>query len=369
MSRPPLLPLGRVERLAKALGFAAVGVCPATPMERFESLRSWIAAGRHGEMAYLARHLEAQRDPSSVLPGVRSVIVVADRYHDGRPDRLDAGAPAKGRIARYARGRDYHREIRERLDRLAAELRELAPEAAFRACVDTAPLPERELAARAGIGRIGKHTLLIGSPREGGGLGSWLLLGEILATAEIEPSPRSAAVDPCGSCTRCIDACPTKAITPFSVDATRCISYLTIEHRGGIDPSLHEAIGDWIFGCDVCQEVCPHNAPTRRSRRGGTHAAYASRRDGFDLLEVLSWDEDARRDAFVTSALKRAKLDMMKRNALIAAGNALHARSDAALLERIREIAADPAEPAMVRETAQEVLGRLGSEGRDGRDG
>lgn len=356
-----------VERIARELGFAAVGVCEARPMERFDALAAWIAAGRHGEMEYLERHLEAQRDPSSVLPGVRSVIVVADRYHDGRPDRLDARGPAKGRIARYARGRDYHREIRDRLSRLAAALAEVAPSAEFRACVDTAPLPERELAGRAGIGRVGKHTLLIGTPSGGTARGSWLLLGELLSTAEIEPSAEAGPGevvaadrrDPCGSCTRCIDACPTKAITPYSVDATRCISYLTIEHRGPIDPSLHEAIGDWIFGCDVCQEVCPHNAPTRRSRRGGVHESYAPRRDGFDLLEVLAWDESRRREAFVTSAMKRARLEMMKRNALIAAGNALRARGDQVLLARIREIAADPTEPTLVRETAAGVLDRL----------
>jgi len=364
------------ERIARELGFAAVGVCDATPMQRFEVFRAWVAVGRHGEMEYLERHLEAQRDPASVLPGVRSVIVVADRYHDGRPDRVDPRASAKGRIARYARGRDYHREIRDRLERLAARLAEIAPGAAFRACVDTAPLPERELAARAGIGRVGKHTLLIGTPSGGVALGSWLLLGELLSSAEIEPSPAALRddappdrTDPCGSCTRCIDACPTQAIAPFSVDATRCISYLTIEHRGAIDRSLHEAIGDWIFGCDICQEVCPHNAPTRRSRRGGVHEAYAPRRDGFDLLEVLGWSEASRREAFITSALKRAKLEMIKRNALIAAGNALRSRSDAALLARIREIAADPAEPALVRETAVEVRGVVGGERREGGGG
>jgi epoxyqueuosine reductase len=303
-------------------------------------------------MRYLAEHLPQRLDPAQLVPGARSVICVADRYHDGRPDPEAPAAP-RGRIARYARGDDYHAVIRKRLHRLADELARDHPGEAFRACVDTAPVPERELAQRAGLGAAGKHTLLI-EP----GVGSYLLLGEIVTTLALEPSA-PCAEDPCGTCTRCIDACPTGAISPWSVDATRCISYLTIEHRSAVDERYHAAIGDWIFGCDVCQEVCPHNQPTRRSRAAPVHPAYAPRRDGFDLLEVLGWDEDARRGAFLKSALKRAKLAMMKRNALVAAGNALARGDDPGLRAQVERIAADAAEDDMVRAAARQVLRRV----------
>ena len=359
---PPLDPLAAREfvgREAKAIGFAAVGVCDASPIDRRRELEAWLAAGRHGEMAWLADRRELLLDPSTVLEGARSAIVVADRYHDGRPDRSEASAPPRGRVARYARGEDYHRTIRRRLERLVAAISHAFPRAEFRICVDTAPLLERELAARAGMARIGKHTLAI-SP----GLGSWTLLGEILTTAEIAPTSPSASGDPCGGCTRCIDACPTTAISPFSVDATRCVSYLTIEHRGAITPALHGGLGDWVFGCDVCQEVCPHNQPTRRSRRSAGDPALAARRDGFSLLELLSWTEEDRRAAFVTSAMKRAKLPAMRRNAVIAATNAIVAcphgsKELQAMVDRVREIAVDPAEDPVVRQTALDSIRRI----------
>lgn len=351
----------RVEREARAIGFAAVGVCHATPVDRRRELESWIAAGSHGEMSWIADRVELLLDPSKVLEGARSVIVVADRYHDGRPDRDDASGPPRGRIARYARGEDYHRTIRRRLERLVAAIAPEFPGETFRICVDTAPVLEREHAARAGLARIGKHTLAI-SP----GLGSWTLLGAVLTTASIAPTADAASrsADPCGSCTRCIDACPTRAITPFSVDASRCVSYLTIEHRGEIDPALHEGLGDWIFGCDVCQEVCPHNQPTRRKRRLAGDPALDPRREGFPLLELLGWSEEDRRTAFVTSAMKRAKLPAIRRNAVIAAANAVlesrHAAEHRATLEsRIREIAADAGEDELVRSTARQSLDRI----------
>ena len=350
-----------VVREATTIGFAAVGVCDASPVDRRRELEAWIAAGGHGEMSWIAERVEMLLDPSTLLEGARSVIVVADRYHDGRPDRRDASAPPRGRIARYARGEDYHRTIRRRLERLVEAISPAFPGESFRICVDTAPLLEREFAARAGLARIGKHTLAI-SP----GLGSWTLLGEVLTTAAIAPPvPAPARTgDPCGSCTRCIDACPTQAITPFSVDATRCVSYLTIEHRGEIEPSLHAGLGDWVFGCDVCQEVCPHNHQTRRKRGIAGDSALEPRRDGFPLLELLGWTEAVRRDAFVTSAMKRAKLPAMRRNAVIAATNALlearHAvEARAAIEAKLREIAADPDEDDLVRTTARRSLERV----------
>jgi len=292
------------------------GICAAAPTSRPRELLEWLEAGKHGEMTYLERHAAQRIDPGKMLPGAKSIICVADRYSDGRADAaLKAG---HGRIARYARGDDYHIVMKKRLHRLCDDLAERFPGEMFRACVDTAPVLEREHAARAGLGAIGKHTLLI-EP----GVGSYLLLGEVITTVELPPDESRESIDPCGTCTRCIDACPTDAITPWSVDATKCISYLTIEHRGPIDETMHEPMGDWIFGCDICQEVCPHNQPTNRTREAPVHEAYEARRDSFDLLGVMNWTEDDRRAAFSRSALKRAKLPMMKRNAIIAAGNAL----------------------------------------------
>jgi epoxyqueuosine reductase len=341
-----------------ALGFALAGIAPAEPSRYERELRDWLDAGKHGEMGYLAEHTSKRLDPREMVPGVRSIICVADRYHDGADTADTADAPAavgdgpRGRIARYARGDDYHLVMKKRLHRLADELAARFPGETFRACVDTAPVLEREIAQRAGLGAVGKHTLLI-QPA----VGSWLLLGEVMTTMALTPS-EPCAEDPCGTCTRCIDACPTDAITPWSVDATRCISYLTIEHRSAIDVSLHDGLGDWIFGCDVCQEVCPHNQPTDRSRAAEMNPAYAPRHDDFDLLEVLGWDADARTAAFTRSALKRAKLAMMKRNAVIAAGNALKRGSEPALRRRLESIVEDLDEDAMVRATALVVLDR-----------
>jgi epoxyqueuosine reductase len=341
----------------RELGFVAAGVARAEASTYGDELRRWLDAGKHGSMEYLAKHFEQRVDPTVMVPGARSVICVADRYADGRPDRRDVGGadPASGRVARYARGGDYHVVIRRRLEALAAELGRDAPQETFRVCVDTAPVLEREHAARAGLGRIGKNTLLIAPDA-----GSWLLLGEIITTMALEPT-RSAGgrVDPCGSCTRCIDACPTQAISPWSVDASRCVSTLTIEHRGLIDEAFHERIGDWLFGCDVCQEVCPHNQPTRRSRATGVAEPYDPRRSGFDLLKVLGWTEDGRRDAFITSALKRAKLAMMKRNACIVAGNALQQAWRPELARRLAEIASDASEDEVVSATARQACARL----------
>jgi len=333
------------------LGFALAGIAPALPTVYERELRDWLAAGSHGEMKYLAEHRRQRLDPRQLVPGACSVICVADRYHDGRPEaRRFPGQRPRGRIARYARGDDYHQVIKKRLHRLADELAGEFPGHTFKACVDTAPVLEREIAQRAGLGAVGKHTLLI-EP----GVGSWLLLGELITTLDLAPS-ESSGEDPCGTCTRCIDACPTGAIAPWTVDATRCISYLTIEHRSDVNRKFHEAIGDWIFGCDVCQEVCPHNQPTERAAGAPVHPAYAPRRDGFDLLEVLAWDEQRRRDAFVGSAMKRAKLAMMKRNAIIVAGNVLAHGDVPELRLRIEAIAVDADEDDLVRRTARSVL-------------
>ncbi|MAD78567.1 MAG: tRNA epoxyqueuosine(34) reductase QueG [Planctomycetaceae bacterium] len=349
--------------------FALAGVCDATPSDHAEEIRAWIAGGRHGSMTWLEGRLDERLDPGTYVPGARSIICVADRYHDGSRDVIDLEGPLHGRIARYARGRDYHKVLKKRLTRIARVLGEAHPDHHFRPCVDTAPLLEREHAMRAGLGLVGKHSLLI-EP----GVGSWMLLGAIVSTLPLAatPSPHHRA-DPCGGCTRCIDACPTDAITPFSVDATRCLAYTTIEHRTAIDPELAEPAdgslevrtGDWLFGCDICQEVCPHGRRSKRRQPPEVHPGYEPRRAGLDLLEVLGWDEEAAMESLSGTAARRATLVMWKRNALVCAGNGLRDRPDApgsdALISRIRTISEDALEDEMVRATAKRVMDRIDS--------
>ena len=343
-----------LERL-RELGFASAGICDARPTAYRSEVEDWIRGGRHGGMGYLEDRLEERLDPDQYVPGTRSIICVADRYHDGRRDRVDGSQPPRGRIARYARGRDYHKVMKKRLVKVARELAAEFPEERFQACVDTAPLLEREHAARAGLGLVGKHTLLI-EP----GVGSWMLLGAIVTTMHLPATPsRHDRPDPCGACTRCIDACPTQAITPFSVDASRCIAYTSIEHRGPVDEQLAEAAGDWLFGCDICQEVCPHSARSKRQPPPPVNEVYESRHDGFDLLEVLGWNEESRMERLLGTAAKRANLTMWKRNAAICAVNAIRAEPDRvgveALRRRLLEIASDQDEDPMVRAAASRV--------------
>jgi epoxyqueuosine reductase len=338
-----------------AQGFALAGVCDAAPDGAdLARLREWLDAGKHGSMGYMAEQAAARLDPSRVLAGARSVVMVADQYAPrGDTDRPGAGM---GRVARYARGRDYHLVMKKRLHDACDALAARFPGESFRAFVDTAPVLERPYAARAGLGWTGKNTLLI-HPRRG----SYLLLGGILTTLHLAPPPEQAAVtDHCGACTRCIDACPTGAITGRSVDARRCISYLTIERRLPIAPEFHSAIGDWLYGCDVCQEVCPHNSRRPDGPGEKIRPGFAPRLTGFDLLAVLGWGEGDRRAAFESSAMKRATLAMMKRNAVIVAGNQLRAgAATPGLRERLGQLARDAAEPGLVRDTARAVLESL----------
>lgn len=300
---------------AKDAGFALAGIADVDPSKWGSELRDWLSEHKHGEMDWLANHADLRINPDQIIDEARSMLLVADVYAS-RADNIDSPLKqGQGKIARYARGKDYHKIMKKRLMALADDLRAEHPEARFKVFVDTAPVLERELAQRAGLGWIGKHTLLI-HPK----IGSYFFLGGIVSTLDLEPpADQRPEPDHCGTCTRCIDACPTDAITPYSVDARKCISYLTIEHRSAIDPKLAGGIGDWIYGCDICQEVCPHNSP--KSDVQPINDAYAPTRDRFDLLEVLNWSEDDRREAFKGSAMKRAKLDMMKRNAKIVAQN------------------------------------------------
>ncbi len=344
----------RVLERCDALGFAASGIAPAKASAYAEHLRRWLDEGRHATMDYLAMDHDLRIDPRRLLRDAKSFIMVADRYSPrGDTDPPSQEPLPQGRIARYARGRDYHALIKRRLHTLCDALRTEHPGNAFRAFVDTVPVLERELAVLAGLGWQAKNTLLI-HPE----LGSYLLLGGVATSLALEPAPRPAS-DHCGTCTRCLDACPTRAITPYSVDASRCIAYLTIERHEPIAPEFHTPIGDWIFGCDVCQEVCPHNSP-RESPGPAIHPDYAPRRRGFDLLSVLGWNESQRRHSFTTSAMKRAPLAIMKRNAILALTNAMQRRGTREWAPRLADLAWDAKEPALVRHAARHALHTLG---------
>ena len=345
------VPSGPVVSLCKAQGFALAGVCAARASDFGDAWHAWLAAGKHGSMGWLAEHADVRADPGRLLEGARSIVMVGDQY--ARRGEADEVVEGVGRVARYARGRDYHKVMKKRLFAVADALREQHGGHAFRAFVDTAPIFEREHAVRAGLGWVGKHTLLI-HPR----IGSYVLLGGIITTLDISPTG-DVVEDHCGSCTRCIDACPTGAIESYTVDARRCISDLMIERREPIDPAFHGAVGDWLFGCDICQEVCPHNsARPPGSPIGDVHGAYGPGRPGLDLLDVLGWGSAERTGELSGSAMKRATLDMLRRNAVIAAGNVLRAEEDAALRHRIGEIARDPDEAGMVRDAARAVMER-----------
>lgn len=306
--------------LAVDAGFSSAGIAPAGPTNRAAYFAQWIEAGHHGEMEYLRRTRGIRIDTTKLLEGARTVIVVADSYRQAEtiPSLPSDSIGPRGRIARYAWGGDYHKVVRKKLHRLADTMRSMISEPfEVRCCVDTAPIIEREAAAAAGLGWIGKNTMVI-HPR----LGSFFFLGAMVTTLDLEPGP--PATDHCGTCRRCLDACPTGALTaPYQMDARRCISYLTIEHRGSIPDELASLMGDWVYGCDVCQNVCPHNrkAPPARERayevRDTTGLAPRPL-----LAELAGWTESQRQDRLRGSAMKRANLAMWRRNAAMAQRNA-----------------------------------------------
>ena len=295
-----------VKERALELGFDRVAVGAAAPPAHRDAFERWLEAGHAGDMDYLSEGRAARLDPGRLLPGWRSVVAVALNYAPADDD------PAWRGVARYARGRDYHRVIRPRLHALKDVLRSAGgPDVQSRASVDTSAVLERSLAASAGLGWVGKNTNLIAP-----GLGSYFFIGIVLTTAELTPD--AVAPDRCGTCTACLDACPTSAfVAPYTLDARRCISYLTIEHRGEIDESLHAGIGGWLFGCDVCQEVCPWNrhAPPRRD------SALAAGRPPGEPETLVAMTEDDFRERFRGSALKRARRSGLARNARIVLAN------------------------------------------------
>lgn len=324
----------RVKGLGGELGFVRVGVARAEKLgEEGERLTAWLAAGHHGDMGYMQRTAEVRIDPThpGMLPGARSVVVFAAPYAGARdPKKL-------GRVARYAQGRDYHNVLHKRLRHVTRLLR--AEGHAARAAVDSLPVFERAWAQRAGIGFIGKNCCLIVP-----GLGSHLFLAAVVTSAELPPD--QPMPERCGACRLCLDVCPTRAfVAPRSMDARRCISYLTIEHRGAIDEELRPAIADWIFGCDACQDVCPFNRGAAASEAAG--GGSASDTPALDPAAVLELDEPSFAAMTAGSPLRRPKREGLARNAAIVLGN--HGtRRALPLLERVA--ARDPS--PIVRETA-----------------
>ena len=305
----------QVKQRARELGFDLVGVSDASPSKYRQYFRNWLDDGQAGTMEYLSRRFEERTDPATYVPGAKSVICVAINYHaplEAPPPPPSDSGP-QGRIARYALGDDYHEHIKRKLHELADWIRAAARGAQTRCGVDTAPIPEKELAARAGIGWIGKNTCVINPA-----IGSWLLLGEVITTLELPPD--EPAIDGCGTCRRCIDACPTDAITaPYQLDARKCISYLTIEHRGEVAAELQPKIGEWLYGCDICQDVCPWNAKAPIASDPALQPRFPS--GTADLRQWLAWTDDDYRVTLRGSAMKRVKLPVLQRNARIVMGN------------------------------------------------
>ena len=295
----------QIKARAQALGLDACGITSADPSRHAAFYQQWMAEGRAGEMGWLAREPERRTDPRIVLPEARSIIVAGLNYWQPQTQ-------ARGRIARYALGEDYHHILLEKLETLAAEITATGEKA--KVYVDTGPVLEKPLAERAGIGWQAKSTMLI-SPK----LGPWLLLGEIITTADLEPD--APANDHCGSCSKCITACPTGAITaPYQLDARKCIAYLTIELKGSIPEEMRPLIGDRIYGCDECLEVCPWNrfAQTTREARFRATAADSDRDQLHALLEITQ-PEFKRR--FAKSPILRVKRRGLLRNVCVVLGN------------------------------------------------
>ena len=332
---PARLPdLPQLQRWAAELGFSSLGTTRLTLSHEVRSgLRAWLAAGMHGEMDYMARHERLRGHPEELMPGAVSALMVTLDYTPSAPRWRDHAwsTIADGRrafVARYALGRDYHKVVRQRLQRLADRIGEAIGPFGYRAFCDSAPVMEVELATRAGLGWRGKHTLLIGRRR-----GSMSFIGTLytdLPLAEQTPEP-----DRCGRCSRCIEVCPTRAIiAPYRLDARRCIAYLTIEHAGSIPEALRPLIGNRIFGCDDCQLVCPWNKFAQPS----TVSDFAPRHglDSAILIDLFAWDEATFTERTAGSPIRRIGHERWLRNLAVAIGNADPRSSD----ERARLLAA-----------------------------
>ena len=331
---------------AAALGFAKAGVArPDAIPEAAARLAAFVAAGRHGQMGWMAERMAWRGDPAALWPEARSVVMLADVYEPAHDPLAVLQARDRGVISAYAQGADYHDVVKGRLKRLGRWLIAEAGEGTeIKVFVDTAPVMEKPLAQAAGIGWQGKHTNLLA--RE---LGNWVFLGAIFTTLALEPDAPEA--EHCGSCTACLDICPTRAFpAPFQLDARRCISYLTIEHRGPVDEDLRPALGNRIYGCDDCLAVCPWNKFAARA----SQAKYAARAAGPPpLAELAALDDAAFRARFAGSPVKRIGRDRFVRNVLYAIGNS----GTPELLPAAAALVGDP-DPA-VAEAARWAVARL----------
>ncbi len=317
----PVLRAAEVRLIAQECGFELAGVAPAEPLPEAVFFADWVAQGMAGEMTYLTgRRAEMRADPRSLLPQARSVICVGKLYNTPGPSSIHGTEPDQGWISRYAWGEDYHAVLRRGLERLAARLEQECGPFQWRICVDTAPLLERALAHRAGLGWIGKNTCLINEPR-----GSWFFLGELLVSLEIEPDSEPPP-ERCGACMRCIEACPTQAIVPtgrrggpaWTLDSRLCISYWTIELRGSIPEQHRTALGRHIFGCDICQDVCPWNRRAPFSSDPEFQPAHAAP----PLEELAALGEEDFRRQFGHTPVARARYRGFLRSVAVAMGNA-----------------------------------------------
>lgn len=339
---------GRVKRLAHEAGFELAGITLCRRMPDHGRFRSWVDAGMAGQMQYLTGHrAELRADPRNLLPGAKSVVCVGKLYNGPEAYSTAFSSSELGWISRYAWGEDYHGLVRRGLDRLAAAIREEAGAGVqTRACVDTAPLLERSLAREAGLGWIGKNTCLINQTA-----GSWFFLGELLLSLELEPDTPPA--DRCGTCTRCLEACPTAAIVPLSggwaIDSKLCISYLTIELRGNIEVELRSGIGSHVFGCDICQDVCPWNRKAPVTLEDGLRPAVA--RPPLEKMATLS--ESEFRALFGRTPVSRAKYEGFLRNVAVSMGNS----RNPALRTHLGRLCRHPS--AVVAEQARWALTRL----------
>jgi epoxyqueuosine reductase len=331
---PQTVSAAEVKERAAACGFDLCGIAAADHFPELEFLNEWIARGYHGDMHYMARSAERRADVRAVLPSARAVIVLGTVYNSPQPYSTAERDTSRAAIARYAWGDDYHVVIEQRMSRLLESIREVTGAFEHRAYVDTGPIQERVYAQYAGLGWIGKNTCLINKS-----LGSWLFLSAIICDLPLDPDGR--ALDHCGRCTLCIDACPTGAITaPYQLDSRRCISYLTIETKGSIPAEHRAAIGEHAYGCDVCQDVCPWNRRAAVSSDAPWQA-----RDGLAFPSLLAlWersDDDLRR-LLKGSPMKRAGIRRLRRNLAVAIGNSGDPAGAASLEASREETAADP---------------------------
>ena len=331
---------------AVAAGFAKVGVCrPDAVPEVAGRLAAFVDAGRHGQMGWMSERLAWRGDPAALWPQARSIIMLAENYAPDVDPLAVLDARELGAISVYAQGRDYHDVVKKRLKVVGRWLIEQVPEAEIKVFVDTAPVMEKPLAQAAGLGWQGKHTNLLGRD-----IGNWVFLGAIFTTVELEPD--AAEVEHCGSCTACLDICPTRAFpAPFQLDARRCISYLTIEHKGPVDPDLRSSMGNRIYGCDDCLAVCPWNKFAQDAR----DARLAARDDlrAPPLVELAALDDAAFRTRFSGSPIKRLGRDRFVRNVCYAIGNAGNPALRDALIPLMTD--ADPT----VADAAQWAMARL----------